>query len=245
MIDWTAFFAWVGRAAVVVTPIGLAVLWFGRTYIDKWLAKRFQGQLDALKHAQALEFAKHKLSFDAKLHRATQLHEREFDILPKTWEMLGATGGSIRLLISDDQTHTDVGKLDALALASFLDPLPISEAEKNAITAAPAAKRTNLFIERKLRYQMVDASTRAQNFHNYVATNGVFVEPALRKKLLTVSEVFESIVRTHSNLVITGGSNTVDLGRLNRQRLETLDKLVGEIGDEISERIWGASKLDA
>ena len=244
-MDWTAFFAWVGRAAVVATPIGLAFLWFGRTYMDKWLAKRFQGQLDAIKHAQALEFAKHKLSFDAKLHRATKLHEREFEVLPRAWEMLGATGGSIRLLISDDQTHTDVGKLDALALAAFLAPLPISAAEKNAITAAPVAERTDLFIERKLRYQMVDASTLAQNFHNYVATSGVFIEPTLRKKLLTVSSVFESVVRTHSNLVITGGSKAVDIGGLNRQKLEALDKLVGEIGNEISERIWGASKLDA
>jgi len=245
MMDWNATFEWIGRVAVVFVFVGGLVVWFGKTYIDKWLTKRFQGQLDAIKHAQALEVAKNKLSFDAKLHRATKLHEREFEILPRSWEMLGAAGGAIRLLISNNQIHTDVSKLEPLSLAEFLGPLPFSDAEKQAIMNAPRAERTDLFIERKLRFQMVDASTLAQDFHNYVAINGVFIEPTLRKKLITVSGVFDSLVGTHSMLVIHDGPPKIDVGTLNRHKLESLGKLVDEIGDEISERIWGASKLDA
>lgn len=46
-------------------------------------------------------------------------------------------------------------------------------------------------------------------------------------------------------LVIHDGPPKIDVGTLNRHKLESLGKLVDEIGDEISERIWGASKLDA
>lgn len=244
MISWDAFFAWVGRAAAFSAPIGLVLIWLGRTYIDRWLARRFQAQLDAIKHVQAVDFAKQKLAFDAKLHRATKLHEREFEILPRAWEMLGSARGSIGLLIDQGQTHTDVDKLDALALDEFLAPLPISASEKEAIATAPIGMRTDLFIERKLRFQMVDASSQAANFHNYIATHGVFIEPKLRKKLFTVSEVYESVVNTHSMLIVHGSSPRIDVSALNRQKFKALDKVIGQIGDEISERIWGASKLD-
>lgn len=243
-MDWDAIFEWIGRFAVVLTFVGGLGLWFGKTYIDKWLTKRFQGQLDALKHAQALEIAKLRLAFDAKLHRATKLHEREFEILPKAWSMLGETGGAIQLLTDQTQTHTDVDKLDSLALREFLTPLPLSESEKQAIAEAPAGERTNLFIERKLRHQMVAASTLAQNFHNFIAGNGVFIEPGLRRKLLTLSEIFDSVVSTHSMLVIHGSPPKVDVGSLNRQKLKATTKLINEIGDAISERIWGASKIE-
>jgi len=243
-MDWEVIFAWIGRAVTVVAPLGLAALWLGRTYMDKWLTNRFQGQLDALKHAQALEMAKLKLMFDAKLHRATKLHEREFEILPKAWDLMGEAGGTIRLMIDKDQKHTDVGKLRPLELSEFLANLPLSPAEKQAIIDAPTAERTNLYIERKLRLQMVEAATKAQEFHNFVAGKGIFIEPSLRKKLMRISEVFESVVNTHSMLVVHGSPPKVDVGALNRQKLESTGKLVEEIGDDISERIWGASKVD-
>ena len=243
-MDWDAIFDWIGRATVFAIPIAGVILWFGRTYIDKWLTKRFQGQLDALRHVQALEFAKLKIAFDAKLHRATKLHEREFEILPKAWHMLGEAGGAIQLLINPDQTHTDVDKLDQLALREFLGPIPLSDGEKQAILEAPSGERTNLFIERKLRYQMVEASTLAQNFHNFIAGHGVFIEPTLRKKLLKLSEVYASVVSTHSMLLVHGTPPKVDVGALNRRKLESTTTLISEIGDAISERIWGASRVE-
>lgn len=243
-MDWESTFAWIGRATAIATPIGLVSLWLGKTYIDKWLTKRFQGQLDALKHAQALEIAKLKLAFDAKLHRATKLHEREFEVLPKAWNMLGETGGAIQLLVANNQTHTDVSKLDPLSLREFLAPLPLSEAEKQAVIDAPTGERTNLYMERKLRHQMVEASTLAQNFHNFIAGNGVFIEPTLRRKLFKLSEVYDSVVNTHSMLLVHGSPPKIDIGSLNRHKLEATNKLVGEIGDAISDRIWGASKVE-
>lgn len=243
-MNWDTVFEWIGRFAVVLIFVGSFGVWLAKTYIDKWLSKRFQSQLDGLKHLQALEIAKLQLAIDAKLHRATKLHEREFEILPKAWFMLGETGGAIQLLIDPDQTHTDVDKLDPLALREFLGPLPLSDAEKQAISETPVGGRTRLFVERKLRHQMVEASTLAQAFHNYIAGKGVFIEPTLRRKLLKLSEVFDEVVRSHSILVVHGGPPKVDTSALNRGKLKATSTLIHDIGEAISERIWGASRIE-
>ncbi len=243
-MDWDAVFEWIGKLATIALALAVGLAGIARAYIDKWLDSRFQAKLAALNHSQALEIARFQLAIDTKLNRASKLHDREFEVLPRAWDLLCEAGGAVTLLLDENQTHPDLSKLDDLELNELLSSMPFSEAECDAIRSTPKDAQTQLYAKRKRRYQVVRAGGLAQDFHNYVASYGVFVEPSLRSKLLRFSDILSEVVQTHSQLMPVDDPNAIKVRTLNRQKFEATTALVDEIGDAVSARLWGASDTE-
>lgn len=137
-MDWKAILAWIGGATVGVTPVAAVGLWFGKTYIDKWLTKRFQGQLDALKYAQAQEIERLRAKIAALLDRATKLHQHEFEVLPKAWDLLTIAIGSVGGVTAIYREGVDPGAMSLEDLEVLLRESPLEEHHKIFITMSPS-----------------------------------------------------------------------------------------------------------
>lgn len=157
-MDWDAIFAWIGRAATVAAPIGLASIWFGKTYIDKWLSKRFQGQLDALKHAQAQEIERLRAKIAGMLDRAAKLHQHEFAVLPMAWDKLSTALGAVSDVTASFKEGVDPGRMSAMELEAFLAKGPLEDHQKQAIRDADRFEKPRLYQTFHDHIQFNDAS---------------------------------------------------------------------------------------
>lgn len=245
-IDWNAAFAWIGRLATVATPVGLAILWFGRTYIDKWLTKRFQGQLDALKHAQAQEIERLRAKIAGMLDRATKLHQHEFEVLPEAWRLLATSMGSASHVLAALQQFPDAGAHNEAELEVLLENTPFFEHDKQAVRDAPNRfERTQTFGDLYQRYAARDAINERQAFHNYVILKGVFIEPELRAKMLELSVLIMNCLMDHRDMINDRDSFKQRDFTGNREKWKAAEPLKDEIHQMVSDRLWSAAKLDA
>lgn len=245
-MDWEAIFAWIGRAATILAPLGVATLWFGRTYIDKWLANRFQGQLDALKHAQAQEIERLRAKIAGMLDRATKLHQHEFEVLPEAWRLLATSMGSASHVLAALQQFPDAGAHNEVELEVLLENTPFFEHDKQAVRDAETRlERTRIFGDLHQRYAVRDAINERQEFHNYVILKGIFIEPELRAKMLGLSILIMNCLMDHRDMIMDRDTFRQRDFTAHRDKWKAAEPLKEEIHQMVSDRLWNAAKLDA
>src|SRR5258705_7550804 len=114
-------------AATGLTGLGVLLLFLFRTAAEKWIGAKFDKQLEAFKHEQQVEIERLKFSISAQLDRATKLHQREFDVLPKAWGKLKDAHGIISELVSRGKTITDLNPMSDPQREDFLEARPLAE----------------------------------------------------------------------------------------------------------------------
>ena len=62
---------------------------------EKWIQSKFDTQLQAQRHAQALELQNLKQQIDKELSRTIKLQDQEFKVLPDAWSLLHEALGHI------------------------------------------------------------------------------------------------------------------------------------------------------
>jgi len=244
--DWEAIFTWIGKATFFATTVGLATVWFAKTYIDKWLSRRFQGQLDNLKHVQAQEIERLRAKIAGMLDRVTKLHQHEFEILPEAWCLLATTMGSASHVLAALQSFPDAGAHNDVELEVLLASSDFLEHDKQAVRDAQSrSDRTKIFCDLYQRYAVRDAINDRQNFHNYVILKGIFIEPELRGKMIELSILIMNCLMDHRDMINDRDSFKQRDFSANREKWKAAEPLKDEIHKMVSDRLWNAAKLDA
>jgi hypothetical protein len=243
-LDWEPIFAWVGRATLFATPIGLAVVWFGKAYIDKWLTRRFQGQLDNLKHVQAQEIERLRAKIAGMLDRVTKLHQHEFEVLPKSWDLLSLALGSVSRVTASFKEVADPGAMTPEELEAFLAKGPLEDHQKQAIRDAGRFDKPTLYQTFHDRIEFNNASKEAGDFHNYTIQHGIFIEPAIRAKLMEASQELQKALRSWKQILQMPDHKPWPVDEAQGHAKKALE-LSKEIDALISDRLWSAAKLDA
>lgn len=243
-MDWNSVFEWIGRFAVVLTFVGGLCVWFGKTYIDRWLTKRFQGQLDALKHAQAQEIERLRAKIAGMLDRAIKLHQHEFEVLPKAWDLLTIAIGSVGTVTATYKEGVDPGAMSPEDLEVLLRDSPLEEHQKQSVRDAGRFDKPRLFQDLMDRYQFNTAQRDTQAFHNYVIQHGIFIEPTIREKLTEASSEMRMALRRWKQILQMPDHKPWPIEEAHAHVTKGSD-LSKEIDRLISERLWNAARLDA
>lgn len=243
-MDWNAVFEWIGKATFFATPIGLAILWFGKTYIDKWLTRRFQGQLDNLKHVQAQEIERLRAKIAGTLDRATKLHQHEFDALSKAWDLLSIALGAVSDVTAVFKEGVDPGRMSPEELEAFLAKSALEEHQKQAVRDASRYDKPKVYQTFHDHLQFHDASRAANEFHNHSIQFGIFIEPSLRPKLKEASQELQKALRVWK-LILQMPDHRPWPVEEAQEHMKKASELSKEIDTLISERLWSAAKLDA
>ena len=82
------FFAVAGGGAVVAYGI---FQWLGKA----WLAQHFNKQLEQFKADQQKELERVRHEINALFSRISKIHEKEFEVLPKAWQLLHKANGAV------------------------------------------------------------------------------------------------------------------------------------------------------
>ncbi|MFN3230273.1 MAG: hypothetical protein ACK41P_10515 [Asticcacaulis sp.] len=244
-MDWNSIFEWIGIFTVVLVPVGSFVLWFGKTYIDKWLTKHFQGQLDALKHTQAQEIERLRAKIAGMLDRATKLHQHEFEVLPKAWDLLTSALGSVQRVTARDRTAVNVGAMSQEDLEVLLRDSPLEEHERQSVRDAGSGDK-KMWVLRNLmdRHEFQIAHRDTIVFHNYVLQLGIFIEPEIRWKLREAASEMKEALTKWKPILEMPEIMPWPIEEANAH-VNKANDLSREIEQLISDRLWNASRLDA
>ncbi|MFA4900821.1 MAG: hypothetical protein WC563_14975 [Brevundimonas sp.] len=237
-------FAWIGRFSVGLTFVAGLLVWFGKTYIDRWLTKHFQGQLDDLKHIQAQEIERLKLKVAGALDRATKLHQREFEVLPKAWDLLSQALGAAGSVTASFKEGVDPGRMTSDELEAFLAKSPLEEHQKQAIRDAGRFEKPTLYQTYHEHHQFNAAIQAANEFHNYAIQFGIFIHPTIRMKLTEASQELQKALRAWKQILQMPDVKPWPVSE-SQEHVKAASELSKEIDALISARLWSAAKLDA
>ena len=123
-------------AATGLTSVGVLLLFLFRTAAEKWIGVKFDKQMEAFRHEQRVEIERLKFNISAQLDRATKLHQREFEVLPKAWGKLKDANGLISELVSRGKIITDLNAMSDPQREDFLGRSPLAEWQRDLVRAA-------------------------------------------------------------------------------------------------------------
>ena len=162
-------------------------------YLGKgWIDARFHERLEAFKHEQAKELQRLKVEVDALLSGALKIQEREFTVLPEAWQKLSDTYSTTGWAISPMQQYAAVGRMADDELDEFLSKSELLDSQKARVRTASERTRDKTFQEITSLYRLSRASTAVGELQNYIASQGLFLPPALKTQFQQLQPILWS-----------------------------------------------------
>ena len=155
-----------------------------------WIENKFAQKLEQLKHQQALEVQRLRVEIDSMLSGAIKLQDREFDVLPKAWQMLDEAHGLVSWLVAPMQSYPDLDRMDSQELSEFFATSELAESKRQRI--ACASKKTDTYIDIIFWQRLNKVHSSIGQLRDFVAASGIFLPPELKEKFVKVVELLWS-----------------------------------------------------
>ena len=180
-------FEYVGKALVVGGGASLVAYQAFKHLAAKWLDSRFEKNFQQLVHDQNKEIERLRSDLTKSFDRATKLHQREFEVLPKIWDDVSEAYWATASLVSPLQTMPDLNRMQEKQLASFVAQSELADWQKDELLAArdKTQKYGELIYWHKLN--RVSQSHRAADIA--LSRSGIFVQDSIREKLQSVLDL--------------------------------------------------------
>lgn len=241
-MDSEEIFTAIGKLTVFVVPVGAALIWLARIYIDRWISSRFQKQLDELKHTQNQEIEKLRAKTSAALNRIAQLHQHEFEVLPKAWDLLSVAYASTQTVLSAFQRIPDVQYRSIEELKVILDGSGFLEHEKDEIISADGLSRQDAYLKYHILQNLREALSNHSEFQRFIVLKGIFVEPVLQQKMLDLGALMWECLDEHRELSALPNGQLRDFQK-NRDKWKNAAGMRDDIRNRISERLWAEAEI--
>lgn len=235
-----------GLAGLSLTAIAAATWGFFKFFGARWLEARFAERMADYQHRQTLQADEFRSDLAALLDRHTKLHAKEYEILPRVWELLSEAMGSVGPLAALLQSTPDVTWISPEELEANLEERPFKDHEKREIREADRGldrQKTYTRIHDKYRY--FDAYEAHRAFHNFVVTKGIFIEPDLREMLRKIDVEMDDVLFHHKIMKFEDGADGFTKPSEIRKKWESIPAQRDEIQDRISARLWSKPGRDA
>lgn len=223
-------FAWLGQFGVTIVAAAAVAYGLFRFLGKKWIEGLYAKQLVALKAAADRELEafrvekseqrdaltrdfqresdRLKAEISRLADRASQLHRREYEILPEAWGLLNKAFGRACESARSGAIYPHFDQNDPAALAHFIDGEDLADYQKAQLKASPSWYDD--YTKMRQNKAVLDARVLIGDFNNFIILNGVFLEEPLVSKMREAKEVIASA---------------------NEKRWAVLDE-INELGDE-------------
>ena len=222
------------------TLTGLA-LWLFKLFGEKWLNSKFAERLEAFKHDQQKEIEHLRFEINKLLDRTTKLHQREFEILPRTWSLLSKCYHSVRAVTAGLQSYPDISIMSTPRLEEFLSKCPLENWQKDELRNA--SDRNRYYQDAIFWHHAGIARKACRKSAVYLDRNGIFMPPALKEKFHIISELAWATFVEHEM------NKAHDLRPMQRDALKKFLKdgepLMKELEGEVQKRLWGSETVES
>jgi hypothetical protein len=218
-----------------VGAITVFVVFLGKTWIEKWLASRFDRGIRAYEHQLNLVLEDHKAANAVRLAQTSKARESEFTALTEAWQKLQRAHGAVASLLALYQEYPDVTELSDDLLGQYLDQLGVNVDDRTAILRLDRRERQEVYRERVMWYRLTAAERQVAEYQNHLLDNRIFIPPAMDEPCFKAAKMLREALRTYRV-----GLETHD----RRMRIEAyqqtfpaVDALIDAIGRVIQQRL--------
>jgi hypothetical protein len=180
-----------GVAAVGGVSSAIAYAIF-RILTIKWIDTRFSERLEAFKHQQNQEIEHLRFRINTMMDRNVKLHQREFDVLPETWNLLTEAFFTIEPIAIGFQQYPNLDRMSAENLEEFLEKCPLTGLQKAELKAAP--EKAKYYGEVKMLYDLNKAIESYNEFHITLSKNAIFIIEPIKAKFAAVDDMLKGAI---------------------------------------------------
>jgi hypothetical protein len=233
----------VGQLGLTATAAAIfawgAFKWFGK----KWLESQFAHRLERFRHEQNQEIERLRYRINALMDRTTKLHQNEFQVLPELWDKLSIASSDVQTFVSRLQSYTDVDHMQLEQYCEFVNQSDFAEWQKAELLQLDRGKRNDTYQRFSVWQKSHKANTSYAEFHNYLASKGIFVPAELKEKFKVARELMADAMRER---VLQEQAPSMGEGRFEKgdKFQREMPTLLSEIEAEVQARLWEANKLD-
>jgi hypothetical protein len=206
--------AWVGQLGLTAALAAAAAYGLFNWLGQKWIEGRYAEQLvklkaaadeklevfrsekaeqrDALNRDYQREADRLKAEVARLTDRASQLHKREYEVLPEAWGLLNKAYGRVIEAHRSGAIYPHFDTKDRAALEHFIDGEDLADYQKAQLKVSETWYRD--YTKMRQNRAVFEARVMVGDFNNFIVLNGVFFEEAL---LLKMGEIKELIAQAN------------------------------------------------
>jgi hypothetical protein len=227
------FFASVGRLLAVGgggALVGYSIFrWLGK----RWLEQQFQKQLQQLKHDQEKELEQLRHDINALFSRISKIHEKEFEVLPKAWQLLHEANGSAFQVVRALKHFPDFDRMPERHFEEFLAGCGLPDFKKNELRTAN--DRSKYYEEAIFWVELGEAKHARTELNNYLALNSIFMTESLRQQFRDINRDLAAVLISEE--VCHGQGYSEEASKAISKNLEDINAMFSKIETAVQERL--------
>src|ERR1051326_2668896 len=194
---WLSLFLKIGLPTIGFIAVlgGPLVKYFG----TKWLDQQFAKRLEKLKHEQQKELEHVRHAIQMMFSRASKIHEKEFEVLPKAWLMLHEAYGAAMNVVVGFRRFPDFNLLTESQLDEFLEASALSPSQRDALRNAQPNDRITYYLEAIEGIGIADALNQHRLLNNYLIENRIFMSGELYDAFNAVTKLLSEGVNAYQS----------------------------------------------
>jgi hypothetical protein len=240
-MDWSEWLKLIVSSGVVGAIGGVAAV-FG---LSRWLGDVWLGRMlekEKAKHAKEIESLKagfsqdlEKLRHDINLlfSRISKIHEKEFEVLPRVWQLLQEANGAVFHLVKALKQFPDFSRMSELQFGEFVKGCRLPEFQKNELRAAK--DRLKYYEEAIFWVELGDAKHAQADLNNYLALNSVFMTESLRQQFSEINRALAELIISEE--VAHGQGYSAELQKSISDNLAKISDVFGKIEPAVKKRL--------
>ncbi len=236
-----ATFKWIAGLGITATVAAVAAYTAFQFLGKKWLDAHFAKRLAKFTHDQNQEIERLRFRINALMDRTTKLHQHEFEVLPEVWNRLGIAFASAATFTSRITSYPDLDRMGEAQFSEFLAASEFLGWQKDELRQC--SDRNDRYKKMIFWHRLHSVRNSHADFHNYLITNGIFIQPELKEKIRALSNMMYDAFREREldeENPIPGEGRFAKGDRLQREgtgELQAIEK-------DVQARLWEANKLD-
>jgi hypothetical protein len=169
-------------------PVVIAFLTF-KFLGEKWIDSKFAAQLKATDHANDIKLKELQREIDTQLSRVVKIQDREFQVLPKVWELLQDALDHLGLLVATARQWPELSNMSVARFNEFVDASPLTPVHKDELRQKSAADRNQHYHDLMFWYELTAANNACVAYRDHVKRNSIFLRQELRETFLKIDVV--------------------------------------------------------
>jgi len=220
--------------AVVAVGGGAAVIAYGlfRFLGQSWLTQHFNKQLEHIKHEHEKEIENFRRDANSLFSRISKVHEKEFEVLPRAWELLLRAYGSAHRVVSPFRQDPDLDSLTEAELIEFMNLALLPTSAKEQVYSAK--DKTNTYRKVMRPVEQSQARAALTELNNYLAVNSIFMTRELQDEFRAMREALSEALNADE---IGRQAGSGDLRRSASETIARISKMFDELESAVQKRL--------
>jgi hypothetical protein len=235
-LGWLLSEGWKELLLVVASGGSTALLTFKacKRFGEKWIDEKFAERLEAFKHAQAKEIEGMRRQVQWEFSRASKIHEKEFEVLPKAWLMLHTAHGLSADLVGRLKLSPDIDRMSDHAFQEFVQAINFPQSAKDELLKVEKSQRRSLYNEKIDWVELSNAENAQRDLNNYLIEHRLLMSDELAEAFRGVSKELALVNVEYRNYKQYNLGNALGEGA---ERFTKIAPPIEQIGSLIQKRL--------